>query len=141
MGGVHQRLLHGRDDLFAVHAAKCTFPVLPGVCRHSVSHSFGVLILSQNQVAKADAAFFDRADSTRISSIRFWVSLFIRPFHALPPSAAAAASPRCLAAGNAVQIAHWLKFPNEPPRYKKNAGTDSDGYQHGEHGTNHRGLP
>src|ERR1700730_11561181 len=43
--------------------------------------------------------------------------------------------------GDAVEIAHWLKFPNEPPRYKKNAGTDSDGYQHGEHGTNHRGLP
>jgi len=45
-----------------------------------------------------------------------------------------------LGPGDAVEIAHWLKFPNEPPRYKKNAGTDSDGYQHGEHGTNHRGL-
>jgi hypothetical protein len=46
-----------------------------------------------------------------------------------------------LGPGDAAEIAHWLKFPNEPPRYKKNAGTDSDGYQHGEHGTNHRGLP
>jgi hypothetical protein len=45
-----------------------------------------------------------------------------------------------LGPGDAVEIAHWLKFPNEPPRYKKNAGTDSDGYQHGEHGTNHRGF-
>jgi hypothetical protein len=33
-----------------------------------------------------------------------------------------------LGTGDAVEIAHWLKFPNEPPRYKKNAGTDSDGY-------------
>jgi hypothetical protein len=44
---------------------------------------------------------------------------------------------RLLAAGDAVQR---LQLPKEPPRYKKNAGTDSDGYQHGEHGTNHRGF-
>jgi hypothetical protein len=33
-----------------------------------------------------------------------------------------------------------LQLPHHPPRHEKNAGTDSDGYQHGEHGTNHRGF-
>jgi hypothetical protein len=41
------------------------------------------------------------------------------------------------------KLRHWLQklqFPHHPPRHEKNAGTDSDGYQHGEHGTNHRGF-
>jgi hypothetical protein len=33
-----------------------------------------------------------------------------------------------------------LQLLKEPPSYEKDAGTDSDGYQHGEHGTNHRGF-
>jgi hypothetical protein len=41
---------------------------------------------------------------------------------------------------DAGRLGKVLQLPNEPPRYKKNAGTDSGGYQHGEHGTNHRGF-